>query len=186
MGTRGIRGGKPQELKTTEFKKTGLLTELTVADIQTALVKSEIWKYREHVFVPNVSFGFLPYEADLLIMNCKSARVTEIEIKRSWTDFIADFKKKHSHDACQISYFGFCVPKCMVEEVVKYYNEVIKENEKDLPNTEKTSFQLYSYDEKKNIYKEKCCDLSYLWNRRKLFIEEQLKLARLGCLRLWK
>ena len=50
------------------------------------------WGIRNNIIVPNVSWGMLDYEADLLIMN-KTGYVTEIEIKRSWSDFLADFKK---------------------------------------------------------------------------------------------
>ncbi len=43
-------------------------TKLTVKEIQQAIVR-KFGKIREKTYVPNVSWGLLPYEADLLMMN---------------------------------------------------------------------------------------------------------------------
>ena len=71
-------------------------TKLTVDEIQLALYNSGIWNKRQDIFVPNLSWGLLNHEADLVILT-KSGYLTEVEIKRSWEDFKADFKKEHEH-----------------------------------------------------------------------------------------
>lgn len=51
------------------------------------------FNYRQNLIVPNVSWGFLNYEADLLIIK-PSRYVIEIEIKISKSDLKNDKKKK--------------------------------------------------------------------------------------------
>ena len=57
--------------------KLGVCTELSVKEIQALL--ANYWGIRNNIIVPNVSWGMLDYEADLLIMN-KTGYVTEIGI----------------------------------------------------------------------------------------------------------
>ena len=72
-------------------------TKLTVDEIELAIVNSTLFNKRRDIIVPNVSWGLLNHEADMVIMT-PSGYLTEIEIKRSWEDFKADFKKGHKHD----------------------------------------------------------------------------------------
>ena len=69
--------------------------------------------------IPNLSWGLLQYEADFVVVS-KSGYLTEVEIKRSYSDFLADFKKKHSHDAEQVYYFYYCVPRMYCSESNRY------------------------------------------------------------------
>lgn len=50
---------------------------------------------RRSICVPNVSWGFMPWEADLLVAS-GSRRLTEVEIKISYGDLKADLAK-HKH-----------------------------------------------------------------------------------------
>ena len=52
-------------------------TKLTVEQIQLAIYNSRIWNVRTDIFIPNLSFGMLEYEADLCILN-KSGYLTEM------------------------------------------------------------------------------------------------------------
>ena len=45
---------------------------------------------RRNIVIPNVSWGFLNHEADLLVISQKRT-LTEIEIKRTWADFMDSF-----------------------------------------------------------------------------------------------
>ena len=101
-----------------------LKTKLSVAQIQLALRNSDLFDKRSSVIVPNISWGMLPYEADLIGIS-KSGQVTEVEIKRSISDLCADYKKDHRHDAPCVTYFYYCVPESLVEQSKK----VILENE---------------------------------------------------------
>ena len=68
-------------------------TKLSVKEIQLALRDcSLLFDLRNDLVCPNVSWGLLPYEADLLGIK-KNGIVTEVEIKRSYEDFKKDFEK---------------------------------------------------------------------------------------------
>jgi len=150
-------------------------TQLTVEQIQVALRNSGIWNKRQDVFVPNVSYGLLGYEADLIIMS-KTGYLTEIEIKRSWVDFMADFKKDHKHNDSKICYFYYCLPISLKDRVMSFWQ---REYGGDTTNNHPaTLFYLENGRiERGGGWPSK--------GGRKLFIEEQLQLVRLGCFRYW-
>ena len=101
-----------------------LATDKTIEQIETLLVgyAHSPFYCRSHLVVPNVSWGFINHEADLLVMS-KARLLTEIEIKRSWSDFIADFKKDHDHSHPLIARFYYAVPSSIGKRVFDYlYN----------------------------------------------------------------
>ena len=155
--------------------KKGLCTELSVKDIQALL--ADYFGIRNNIIVPNVSWGLLDYEADLLIMN-KTGYMTEIEIKRSWSDFLVDFKKDDCAHRSEIVYqFWYCVPDAIYKDCIEKLKEVYPDSI-DRPNVIS-----YSDEGVLNFHGKKA---SYCRGKhRKLFLEEQLKLARLGTLRYW-
>lgn len=65
------------------------------ADIVTFAVARDIFNWRKFLVVPNVSWGLLPHEADLLAMT-DAGYLTEIEVKVSKADFLAD-REKYKH-----------------------------------------------------------------------------------------
>lgn len=70
---------------------------MTAADISYVLAH-KIWKPRTHVIVPNLSWGLLPWEADLAVLH-GSGYMDEVEIKISLSDLRREFEtKKHKHD----------------------------------------------------------------------------------------
>lgn len=71
-------------------------TNLSIHQIELAV--AQVFGVRDNIIVPNVSWGFFAtHEADLVIIN-KTGYLTEVEIKRSWQDFLNDFKKHTTHD----------------------------------------------------------------------------------------
>ena len=68
--------------------------KITTAEMEVAIAK--YFGIRTHIVVPNVSWGFFNHECDLFLIR-KSGYGFEVEIKRSKSDMMADFKKKHSH-----------------------------------------------------------------------------------------
>jgi len=126
--------------------------------------------------VPNLSWGLLDYEADFVVLS-KSGYLTEVEIKRSWEDFKADFNKKHKHDAEQVYYFYYCVPESIYGKVVEFLLSEYHSNV-DAPAV------LY-YSEDGRIVKSGFGNHYQKGRHRKLFIEEQFQIARLGQLRYW-
>ena len=167
--------GLRSNLKKASSIKKGVCTELTVKDIQALL--AEHFGIRNNIIVPNVSWGLLDYEADLLIMN-KSGYVTEIEIKRSWSDFLADFKKDENAHKSEIIYqFWYCVPDSLYKDCIDKLKEVYPDS-LDRPN-------VISYSDS-GILNFHGKSASYCRGKhRKMFLEEQLKLARLGAMRYW-
>ena len=171
-------------------------TSLTVPQIQLALHNSGLWNKRSDIMVPNLSWGFLPYEADFVVMT-KSGYLTEVEIKRSWEDFKADFNKDHRHDDERIYHFFYCVPITIFDKVKKFLTNKLMEElddySKDLlaknPDLLGVHSQLpavLTYDENANVKQQKFgFSGARRHQARKLFLEEQLQIARLGCLRYW-
>ena len=69
-------------------------TNLSVHEIEEAIILRCTNGIRSNIIVPNVSWGMgIEYEADLIVLS-KQGYATEYEIKRSYSDFVADFAKK--------------------------------------------------------------------------------------------
>ena len=163
-------------------------TALTINQIHLALRNSGLWNKRTDIMIPNLSWGLLPYEADFVVLS-KSGYLTEVEIKRSWEDFKADFKKNHNHDAEQVYYFYYCVPVSIVGKVKEFLME--KYGERHFIGAPAVLW----YDENGRIRPlvdddQRCFGSHYASclnnvKHRKLFLEEQLTVARLGQLRYW-
>jgi len=133
---------------------------------------------RQHIIVPNISWG-LPgmHECDLFMIK-KSGVAVEVEIKRTKSDFLADFKKDHKHvdRLKRITEFYYAFPieildKC-IELIPDHAGIIVCERQKNYYNEEVV--RAWVKREPKKIS-----------GARKLTIEEQFKIARLGCLRIW-
>lgn len=77
-----------------------------------------------YVSIPNVSYGFLPYEADLIAVS-KSGYAHEVEIKVSKADILNEVKKsdkigRHNSDRNKIAYFYFAGPEFLKEDFEKH------------------------------------------------------------------
>lgn len=83
------------------------------------IVLTEYFTPRINLVVPNVSWGFLPHEADLLVMT-KAACLYEVEIKVSLADLKADAKKKHCHESKKIKYLYFAIPEHLLIKGEQY------------------------------------------------------------------
>lgn len=177
-------------------------TELTLTQIETLLTcyPSSPWYIRRNIVIPNVDWGFLNHEADLLILS-KSNYLTEIEIKRSWVDFKNDFKKKHTHQDKKLSHFYYAVPYSVAEKVFNW----LYEGEFDCPldwrftytqskvtgyketNLNKCGLIIYA---DKDLYRGiPICGINVPAARignYKVSVEEELSLLRLLGLRVWK
>ncbi len=127
---------------------------------------------RQNIIVPNVSWGMLPYEADLVILT-GSNYATEIEIKVSKADLKKDKEKRHKHDSDMFKYFYFAVPKKLVEFALT-----------EIPE----NAGLFSVEERGNIYnpywvkQEKAPVLNK--SHCKWKEADRIKLAELGCMRI--
>lgn len=135
--------------------------------------------------VPNVSWGFLNYEADILYTT-NSHYLNEIEIKVSRSDLRADKNKKHEHDDPRIKSLYFAIPKDMKESI-----ELIPEKAGVLLVSRSTSGYSRLVDGKYERYEVNKYLVRELrkpkQNRKaeKLGFEDLYRIARLGTLRSW-
>lgn len=170
----------PEEIKTetaisTDADRIGLeplvITHLNKClNYETAKqIETRIARYfgiRANVIVPNVSWGLLPYEADMLIMP-RSGVLYEIEIKVSKGDLIADKKKNHTHNSNLVRELYFAIPKKLEPHI-----EHIPERAGILL-VEKTGHVKKIRDPKVNL------------SAQKLSEQDRYTLARLGAMRIW-
>lgn len=63
---------------------------MTTIEMEYAI--SRRYDMRTHIMVPNISWGLLDHEADMLIVR-QTGYCIEYEIKRSFSDFVKDFDK---------------------------------------------------------------------------------------------
>ena len=105
-----------------KFKSSGLLTKLSVNDIEQLLLNYFGGVRSKNMFVPNISWGMFKYEMDFVVVT-PQRYLYEIEIKRSWSDFMADFKKNHIHDDKHVRKFYYCVPQAMADKVCEFCSD---------------------------------------------------------------
>lgn len=152
-------------------------TILSITQIELGL--AQYFNFRNNVIVPKVSWGLLNHEADLLILN-KSGYLTEIEIKRSWADFLADFRKRHTHEDTKVSWYYYAVPESIVDKCREKLAEIDPGHK----------WGLISYAESWDgvcwpKIESHPSNIHYHCSERKLYLEEQFQLARLGAMRTW-
>lgn len=149
-------------------------TKLSVKEIEDLIIlKLHQGGVRANLCVPNVSWGAgINYEADLVVVT-KAGYATEYEIKRSWTDFLADFKKdERAHKAPWVYRFAYVVPDSIIDKVLAFLSDIGNEIPAVIGYTENRQIKKYG-----GFYEVE--------GGRKMFLEEQLKIARLGTLRYW-
>lgn len=159
-------------------------TKRTITEIEIALARSSIFDFKKNIVVFNVN-GWsktLPifHECDVLVCS-KSGYLTEIEIKRTWSDFLADFKKRHKHENMGlIKYFYYCLPYSF--DLKRVYS-VLEENKVNYSGIylydEYLNLQFRGYRVSQDDYQNRC-----LQGYKKLTTEQQLEVARLGAMRV--
>lgn len=183
-------------------------TRWSVRDIQRAIVRYT----GNHNSIPNVAWGFFGrMECDLVQLS-DSNRIHEFEIKRAWSDFLADFKKRRFHDDLRICKLTFVLPESFAGDRLKtfcaeHYQEFEREfdflfyrehgetchiadrhwdekgcNGSHLVPEERFRTDTYITPEMAQVIRANDKAAPY---RRGLFLEERAKLYRLGTIRLW-
>ena len=126
--------------------------------------------YLVNLIVPNVHWGLDLHECDLLILS-KAGYATEVEIKTSRADLIADKKKKHGHHSKRIKYLYFAIPDYMVKDI------------EHIPERAGIIVVYSTGDSRGRCYKMR--KPKYNSDVRKFTEAERCKMARLGALRIW-
>ena len=117
------------------------------------------------------------HECDLFIIK-KSGVAVEVEIKRSKSDLLADFKKRHNHHDRQnrITELYFALP----EELYESCKDLIHEDAGII-----TCYRWDDYNECERLGAQTKRKPKRIKGARKLTEQEQLKIARLGTIRIW-
>ncbi len=138
---------------------------------------AKLFGIRQNIIVPNISWGFRMHECDLFIVK-KSGIAVEVEIKRSKSDLLADFKKRHHHNDKQnrITELYYALP----EELYEKCKEFIPEDAGIIMCYRYTNYRKETY-----IYATIKRKAKRIKGARKLNEEEQLRVARLGTMRIW-
>lgn len=139
----------------------------TLMEIEVAIAR--YFNPRQNIIVPNISWGLMNHECDMLVVT-KSGFATEIEIKRSRADLLADFRKAHHHEEHRIRELYYCIPECLYEKCV----DLIPEEAGVL--VVKTINGKHYIRVSRPAQRRKC---------RALTPVEMFKLARLGTLRIF-
>ena len=179
-------------------------TTLTLEQIETLITgyQDSPFYIRSNIVIPNCNWGFLNHEADLLVLS-KANRLTEVEIKRTWSDFMADFKKSHTHDDPKLSHFYYAVPISIAERVFNwlytgkykcdarwiYYEHSIIDGYTE-HNPHKCGLIIYASSEEVGVRGSRvggCCINvpAHRMHDYKVSTEEEIKLLRLLGLRVW-
>jgi len=146
--------------------------KVTTAEMEVAIAK--YFGYRQHIIVPNLSWGFFNHECDLFLIR-KSGYGFEVEIKRSKADMQADFKKKHGHKdrGNRIVQLFYAFPEELLPKV------------KDLVPEECGIITVQWNEWNGKPYASMHRDAKRKRDAKRLTEKEQLKIARLGTLRIW-
>ena len=149
---------------------------MTEADIQHCIVRT-LFTYRRCVCVPNVDWGFLPWEADLVVLHA-SGYADEIEIKISVSDLRRDKNKAHHHTreilpkGQRIRSRYYAAPEAVLARI----------RAGDVPAD---AGIIAVAEVNGRLRAEVTRKAKAFAHARKLTPEEKYKLARLGCLRYW-
>ena len=146
--------------------------KLTTPDMELAIV--EYFDMLRNTIIPNVSWGFLNHEADLLIIT-KSDKLYEVEIKISLSDLKADKKKTHGHSSNKIKYLYYAIPKYLLEKSVEHIPEY-----GGILTVERNARKGFRKQYRVELYRKPMQRVVYTLNH-----NDKLKLFRLGCIRIW-
>jgi hypothetical protein len=144
----------------------------TVSLIEMEIALSNFFDCKKSLIVPNISWGFNIHECDLFIIR-SSGYAIEVEIKRSVADTKNDLNKKHDHSDNRIREFYFAIPIELYDSCKDFIP-----SHAGIITIGKTEYgKIYKANIERNATINK--------NSRRLTLEEQLKVARLGTLRIW-
>ena len=164
-------------------------TKLTIQEIEEMIISNEV-SLRNEIAIPNLSWGMLPYEADLVVIN-KTGYMREYEIKRSLQDLKADFKKKCYHNAEQVYQFFYVLPISIKDKALELFR--MHQTDDAYINVFGQSTEYYEalpavifYNDDGHIAERTRFSGHLCGTHRKLFLEEKLTITRLLSIRYWK
>lgn len=107
-----IKRFDPEDLKAKKqhkISKAELMAKHKFNTAEMEIAIANYFNFRRNLIIPNVSYGMMDYEADLIIVNPKGL-ATEVEIKISALDLKKDKKKGHHHNNELVHRLYFAIP----------------------------------------------------------------------------
>lgn len=154
---------------------------LTAEDIEIAVVRH--YDVRATLVVPNASWGAGVHECDLLILTT-SGYLTEIEIKVTKADLVADLKKEHAHRSNKIKKLFYAFPASVIDrpgvkEVVPAHAGIISVDMERWSDGRPNYWRAHPHTAR--VVRE--AEVNKM--ARPITDEERYQLARLAALRIW-
>ncbi len=134
------------------------------------LLVAEYFNWRKNIILSNIYYGFLSYEADMLLIT-RNKYLWEIELKVSKSDLRNESKKEaFVHNDHRIKRLYFAMPEYVLEEMFL--------DEEYIPDDAgillcRSNGRVYPYRHAKDR------------KARKLTVDEYMELCRLGVIRNW-
>jgi len=157
---------------TVKKKKVVKLKPITTIEMEEAIARK--FGVRTNIIVPNISWGLRGmHECDLFIIK-DSGYCVEIEIKRSKSDLLADFKKGHHHQDSRIKEFYYALPISLLKSC-----ESLIPKHAGIITCDRSEYG------KKIVFASFYRSPTAKRDAVKLSHAEQFKVARLGTMRIW-
>jgi hypothetical protein len=154
-------------------RKKKVVKPKVITTIEMELAIANKFGVRTNIIVPNISWGLVGmHECDMFIIK-SSGYCVEVEIKRSKSDLLADFKKEHNHKdrRNRIKEFYYCFPETML----KTFEPLIPKEAGII------TCHRYVNGVHAKFYRDPVPNRLAV----KLSHEEQFKVAKLGCMRIF-
>ena len=148
---------------------------MTTEEMEYAI--SRKFDVRTHLMVPNISWGLLRHEADMLVVRINSGYCLEFEIKRTFADYKKDFSKAKWRNGLSkmIKEFTYVFP-------AKLYYKRKKEILELLPEF---AGVLIIHDRQKSMFASFEIRPKINPGSKPLSNTQLFKLAHLGSMRIW-
>lgn len=145
------------------------MSDNKIKTVDMEIILAYYFGIRNNLIVPNVSWGMFNYEIDLLILS-KGGYATEIEIKVSKSDLLADKNKNHGHVNNMIKYLYFAIPDHI--DIDFTLNNI----------PERSGLICIKNNERVEIIKKPIKNK----DAKPFTTDDKFQLARLGAMRIWK
>lgn len=124
---------------------------------------------RQNIVVPNISWGLWIHECDILVVT-KAGYAYEVEIKVSKADLKKDALKRHGHNDNRLKALYFAIP-----EKLKDCIDLIPNRAGIIIIKERNGYRMPNVVRKPTMNRQ----------ARSLSLDEMLKVAHLGAMRIW-
>lgn len=158
-------------------------TQHTIQEVELALAKSKYFNFTRNIVAFNVQ-GLnrslrIWHECDMLVLS-NAGYLTEIAICLDWNDFLRSLKKEEAGSA--VKCFYYCIPEGLLEMAYNKLEELAVDYTGIVTFDESLRIELHGH--RTSYQGEYTFPYIERPTHRKLFLEEQLQIARLGAMKV--